>query len=459
MISKYMLPAVAILVLIAETRALTLESESSGNPFRRNRIPVGEHEARPLAAFPAPRNCGMNLNSKKRESAVCGGIQRYPPTLVSNSKDKVSEYSNVVCNTHDGWETPQEDMTVTMTEVSGGEVCAYTPSSKVGYSMHREVWNNSHTMLLGDWANKEFMTSNNRKKASENKRMKKDLDEDLMIVPYAHFHGIYAHSLLDFLPQAYATVDYVKARGLKILTGSNLQKRLLLATGLDRDFISSAMAVEDQLVCLRKGRSIHVMETNMADKTAHEYYYHRMIGYRGVGQRIAAAMVAADTSGRLRGTSRLPTVVFLGRCGAAARAMDNEDNAFKMVEQTMEKKGRPEQLVRFCGDAGQPEVQAAALSRATAVVGPHGGAMANLLYVNPGCNTHIIEFVQSAPFVPPGAGQAPQGRYKSFYYYGIGAPLDYKLVLMDKVSGKNNTESLHVRLGDLKMALDRIWPA
>merc|ERR1719382_1617759 len=183
------------------------------------------------------------------------------------------------------------------------------------------------------------------------------------------------------------------------------------------------------------------METNLADKASHEYYYHRTLGYRGVGQRIAAAMVSADISDRLRGTSRLPTVVFLGRCGAAARAMDNEDNAFKMVQQTMEKKGRPEQLVRFCGEAGKPEVQAAELSRATAVIGPHGGAMANLLYATPGCNTHIIEFVQSTPFIPPGQNQAPQGRYKSFYYYGMGAPFDYKLVLMDHVTPKPNSNS------------------
>ncbi|CAK0859489.1 unnamed protein product [Prorocentrum cordatum] len=350
-------------------------------------------------------------------------------------------------------------MTVAVTQVSGGEVCVYAPSSKVGFSMHREVWNQSHTMLLGDWKDKEFMTAKNREKAAKNKRMMTGLDEDLMIVPYAHFHGIYAHSLLDFLPQAYATVDYVRAKGLKILTGSNLQKRLLLATGLDRSFISSAMAAEDQLLCVSKGRSIHVMETNFADKAGHEYYYHRLLGYRGVGQRIAAAMVSADTSGRLRSSSRLPAVVFLGRCGASARAMDNEDNAFKMVQKTMEQKGRPEQLVRFCGDAGQPEVQAAALSRATAVIGPHGGAMANLLYLPPGCNTHIIEFVQSTPFIPPGANQAPQSRYKSFYYYGIGAPFDYKLVLMDKVSSTkaNSTASLHVRLGDLAAALNKIW--
>lgn len=465
-----MLPAVAALVLLAGARALTLEqslarsqgtSSEQGAPgeFRRNRIPAGEHEAKPLAAFPAPENCGVNHKSKARESVTCGvgGPARYPPTLVSISKEKVSDYKKIMCNTSDGWEYPQEDIMVTVTQVSGGEVCAYTPSSKVGYSMYREVWNHTHTMLLGDWKDRDFMTSKNREKAAKNKRAKTDLDEDLMIVPYAHFGSIYAHSLLDFLPQAYATVDYVRAKGLKILTGSNLQRRLLLATGLSRDFISSAMSAEDQLMCLSQGRSAHIMETNLAAKTSHEYFYHRTLGYRGVGQRIAAAMVATDVSDRLRGSPRQPTVVFLGRCGAGARAMDNEDNAFTMVQTLLEKKGRPELLVRFCGESGKPELQAAALSRATAVIGPHGGAMANLLYANPGCNTHIIEFVQSTPFVPPGVGQAPQGRYKSFYYYGMGAPFDYKLVLMDKVTKPNNTDSLHVRLGDLQDALNHIW--
>jgi len=134
--------------------------------------------------------------------------------------------------------------------------------------------------------------------------------------------------------------------------------------------------------------------------------------------------------------------------------MDNEDEAFEMVASIMRSKGRTEQLVRFCGDAGQPEVQAAALSRATAVVGPHGGAMANLLYLAPGCATHVVEFVQPTPFIPPGQNQAPQSPYKSFYYYGAGAPFDYRLVLMDQ---SDATAGLHVRLDDLAAALNDIW--
>ena len=56
--------------------------------------------------------------------------------------------------------------------------------------------------------------------------------------------------------------------------------------------------------------------------------------------------------------------------------------------------------------------------------------------------------------VPPRENQDPQGRYMSFFHQGMGAPLDYKLVLMDK---SNATERLHVRLDDLAMALDHIW--
>jgi capsular polysaccharide biosynthesis protein len=459
-----MLPSVAVLVLLAEAQALALDtsghvrrtqeaqafaSDESGH-FRRSRVPVGEHVARVLEVFPAPENCGVLHGSKKRVSLVCGGIPRYPPTLVSMSQEKKTEYRKDMCSTNNSIEFAQEDLTVTVTKVSGGETCVYIPSSRVGNSMHREVWNSTHTMLLGDWNGKDFMSSQSRERAAKNNRAHLDIDENLMIVPFAHSNSVYMHALLDFLPHAYATIDWVKAKDLKILTGSSLQRRLLLATGLDRDFIASPVASEDQLLCVRKGRSIHVMETNLKD--SHEYYYHRILNHRGIGQRVAAAMVSADAVSRLRGSPRSPTVVFLGRCNATARPMDNEDYAFKMVRSRMQAKGRKEELVRFCGDAMQLDVQAAVLSRATAIIGPHGGAMANLLYAAPGCSTHVIEFVQSTPFVS--ATEAPQGGYKSFFYRGMGAPFDYKLVLMDK---SDANDRLNVRLADLATALDQIW--
>jgi len=442
------MPARAVvLLLLAEAQAFALDASG---PFRRTRVPVGEHDARVLEVFPAQENCGMVHNSKKRVSSVCGGIPRYPPPLVSMSNEKVTEYKRAMCNTNSSTEFAQEDLTVTVTKVSGGETCVYIPSSRVGLSTHREVWNSTHTMLLGDRNGKDFLSSKSRERAASSDRKHVDIDEDIMIVPFAHSNSVYTHALLDFLPHAYATVDWVKAKNLKILTGSSLQRRLLLATGLDRDFVATPSASEDQLLCVRKGRSIHVMETTVKD--SNEYYYHRILNHRGVGQRVAAAMVSADAASRLRGSPRGPAVVFLGRCNATSRPMDNEDDAFRLVQSTMKQKRRKEELVRLCGEAMQPEVQAAALSRATVVIGPHGGAMANLLYAAPGCSTHVIEFVQSTPFVS--ATEAPEGGYKSFFYHGMGAPFDYKLVLMDK---SNATERLKVRLGDLATALDHIW--
>lgn len=450
-----MLSRLAGFVVFVEARALkpVADDLEQRHPFQRGEVHVGEHEANTLKVFPAVAPCGVDHSTT--QGAVCGKAgpaARYPPVLVSLDRTKVAEYHEAVCETSQGWEYAQKDLAVTVTKVSGGETCVYIPSSRVGYSMHREVWNSTHAMLLGDWENRHFMSAPERESATKNKRSKMDIDDDLMIVPYAHFHTIYAHSLLDFLPQAYVTFDLVNEHKLKILIGSNLQRRLLMSTGLDSRRITSPMAQEDQVLCVRNGRSIYVMETNLKDR--HAYYYHRILGYRGVGQQVAAAMVGADLSSRLRGTSRRPAVVFLGRCGAAARRMDNEDAAFSMVEFMMKRKGRNEELVRFCGDGGQPDAQAATLSRATAVVGQHGGAMANLLYLTPGCSTRIIEFVQPTPFIPPGQNPAPQGRYKSFYYFGAGAPFDYRLVLMDQ---PNATASLHVRLDDLAKALNEIW--
>mmetsp|Transcript_82941 Transcript_82941/g.216483 ORF Transcript_82941/g.216483 Transcript_82941/m.216483 type:complete len:314 (+) Transcript_82941:1-942(+) len=302
-----MLSRVAAFVVLVEAKALkpVADDLEQTHPFQRDQLHVGEHQAETLTVIPAVTPCGVNHNTT--QSAVCGEIAptaRYPPVLVSLDSTRVAAYHDTVCKTSHGWEYAQEDLAVTVTKVSGGETCVYIPSSRVGYSMHREVWNSTHAMLLGDSAGRQFMSASERESVTKNKRSKMDIDEDLMIVPYAHFPTIYAHSLLDFLPQAYVTFDLVNANKLKILVGSNLQRRLLLATGLSSRRIASPTAQEDQALCVRSGRSVYVMETNLKDR--HAYYYHRMLGYRGVGQQVAAAMVRTDLSSRLSGSPPPP---------------------------------------------------------------------------------------------------------------------------------------------------------
>ncbi|CAK0812328.1 unnamed protein product [Prorocentrum cordatum] len=328
------MPARAVvLLLLAEAQAFALDASGS---FRRTRVPVGEHDARVLEVFPAQENCGMVHNSKKRVSSVCGGIPRYPPPLVSMSNEKVTEYKRAMCNTNSSTEFAQEDLTVTVTKVSGGETCVYIPSSRVGLSTHREVWNSTHTMLLGDRNGKDFLSSKSRERAASSDRKHVDIDEDIMIVPFAHSNSVYTHALLDFLPHAYATVDWVKAKNLKILTGSSLQRRLLLATGLDRDFVATPSASEDQLLCVRKGRSIHVMETTVKDSNEYPVDPEPPRGrpasgcrHGQRGRRVAPPRLAEGAGGGVPGALQRDL---------DHRPMDNEDDAFRLVQSTMKQK-------------------------------------------------------------------------------------------------------------------------
>lgn len=142
----------AFIVFWSAWQAQCLSANLATEPGRRYRVQPGSHEPVVLRTYHAPVPCGLDRRSGV--SSVCGAhSKRFPPTLFAGYAER-ERYRKAMCDLDDGVEMEQLNLSFAVTKVSGGETCVYMPSSKVGFGMYREVWNSTHTILLGDWEGK-----------------------------------------------------------------------------------------------------------------------------------------------------------------------------------------------------------------------------------------------------------------------------------------------------------------
>merc|ERR1719321_343308 len=135
------------------------------------------------------------------------------------------------------------------------------------------------------------------------------------------------------------------------------------------------------------------------------------------------------------------------RCGGQQNsAIQNQDEALERVRAVMKEVDSREELVAFCDNEKSFAEVIGAVRRAKVVIGDHGGAITNLLFAIPSCDTHVIELTSSAA---KGKGGAP---YPTHYTGGAGALFSYKLVLME-----DKHAHTRIKLDDFETALRQVW--
>lgn len=429
------LAALCLFNLLAPADSLRVHAKDAWDDKAQSRIPP--HAWSIIGRYPAPRICEANERNvlkledihKVGAEAPCPIVGGQYTRLVTKDRHKWEQFKKYVCSAEaDFWGNDVgAELSLEVTDLQGG--CVYMPPSNLNLGEGRRFFNSTH------FHNVEFTRSSVLDLAS----IKTDtVDQDLFVTPYAHFEQMYPHVLMDFLPQVWASMEYIKENNLKVLSRTPLETQMLLRVGVSQKNIHNMQLANkvQHALCVSPSRSMHFLDIKGG--------WHRQLSYR-VGHELA---LAANEHNKV--TETKPAVVFVRRCGGTHRKpIQNERRVLDTIKRVMQEQGRTEELVDFCGDLMDTEDQINVFSRATTIIGQHGGAMANLLFSKASCDTTVIEFVGDETTAH--GGQTP---YKSFFYGGMASPFTYKLVQYDALK---DGSGFILNIPDLEEALAETW--
>mmetsp|Transcript_38241 Transcript_38241/g.114465 ORF Transcript_38241/g.114465 Transcript_38241/m.114465 type:complete len:345 (-) Transcript_38241:50-1084(-) len=139
--------------------------------------------------------------------------------------------------------------------------------------------------------------------------------------------------------------------------------------------------------------------------------------------------------------------------------LNHQSDVVASVRAAMERHGRKETLVFFTGsDETTGKIlpfreQFDTFRRASAVIGPHGSGLANVIWTDPfppGCGDRV----KMLEFIPGSDSAHVQKLYNGYYWNMRGMPLEWHQITYTPDSTQEVTR---VRLPDLEKALDDMW--
>ena len=156
-------------------------------------------------------------------------------------------------------------------------------------------------------------------------------------------------------------------------------------------------------------------------------------------------------------------VVYYSRRGKGTkhgRKLDKEQekDVIKIIVDKMHEHGRTENLVVYNGlntDGSPMSIgeQYNLFRPASAVIGPHGSGLANIIWTNPTPET-CEDRVKVLEFISGTDSAHVQQLFHSYYHMLWGLPLDWHHITY---ASNSTGEDTYLRLPDLEVALDVIW--
>lgn len=158
-----------------------------------------------------------------------------------------------------------------------------------------------------------------------------------------------------------------------------------------------------------------------------------------------------------RKASNQPIVVFASRNSstvAHGRKLVNEHEVLLKIRALMHEYGRPERLVVYNGENVSYAEQFDIFSSATVIIGPHGSALANIIWSSssPGCSkpVHVVEFVGGA------SSHHVQGPiYRGYYVHEASVP--WVVYHMATFTADSTRDETYVDVNDVDHILRLIW--
>jgi hypothetical protein len=178
-------------------------------------------------------------------------------------------------------------------------------------------------------------------------------------------------------------------------------------------------------------------------------------------------LVRTLPSSSLNHTSRR-VVIYAGRPigSQSKRAVFEQMDVFWKIQQIVHKLRPDLDVVDFHTEKYNTQKrldnQMLLFSRAAVIIGAHGGALANLVYMKPGCNNAVIEFVgdEVTDIYRDSHREMTGGHlaypYKSLHYAYYGSLVNYTLGVYDKISGISKRNQMSIPLDDLETILSAV---
>ena len=184
---------------------------------------------------------------------------------------------------------------------------------------------------------------------------------------------------------------------------------------------------------------------------------------RHLGGNARMALYAATFSYNNQTMSSRPAVVYAARPNCAlmkCRSVLNHDEVVARITSTVARWRPRMEVVVFNPFKYQHqasfEYQVQLFRRAKVLVGAHGGALTNLMLMQPGCQqSSVIEFVgdQVSDVYAETHPKLSPSLYKSLHYAYYGSMVDYSLGVYDKVLNPVGANKTTIPLNDLEVAL------
>ncbi|CAE7449938.1 Ank2 [Symbiodinium pilosum] len=388
-----------------------------------------------------------------RQPSRCQEVGRHFPELVSGSSMVLDTYEAYACM--QAADTFLVDPAIALT-AELGELKAGCINVKP-WPQLRFAANETHAEFLYRSCNDEC-----RAEAWDQIPVRM-VGEDLLVISSMRFVAEmqYQHILLDFAPQAWTVLNFVKNSSRKVLTHSPAQTQMLQTMGVEPANIMEVPFTDGPdpnfLLCVEPSRSMHLWRVSDDGRTLPTFAYgdrrpdadlwHRMINWQ-VGHEIAHSV--AKRSGWEDLATMPGRVVFLQRC-SAHRPIINEQAALALTSRVFLAMNRSEGVLSICPGRMDFLDQMRETRSARLVIGEHGGALSNAMFLQP--DAGLIEFVGSAEAHAGLSGYWPP--YKSYWYGGSGAALKFFRAVLYEPDAAG---AWNIRLDDLEEAIKR-WMA